>query len=333
MDNIVDPAPSPWILVDKAVVAGFGRRVVFVLPEGATRNGDGAAGACISGDGNRPEGSFGHFVVSGGLVVAWSRILIAGGPGLLLLGALVPELRPVAAVALVAGWVLLRAARRREAIAWAAVLPVGVLLTWPWIAGADAPLGEVACTNPLSVIALRRVAVAVAGLAVVGALAVSHGSSVAELGLRRPHLPEAGIAVAGCLALVVGGLVVGPWIARPFFGQLSFPVPPAALVPAVLFGIANGVLEEVVYRGALQGWLARVMPVGAAIAIQGVAFGIVHAGPEVVALLPVHIALLGLVGIAGGVVRWRTGSLAIPIGVHVGADIALYVGLACRAPA
>lgn len=60
-------------------------------------------------------------------------------------------------------------------------------------------------------------------------------------------------------------------------------------------------------------------------------FGIVHAGPEVVALLPLHIALLSAVGIAGGIVRWRLGSLWIPVGIHVGADVALYVGLACRA--
>ena len=125
--------------------------------------------------------------------------------------------------------------------------------------------------------------------------------------------------------------MIGPAIARPFFGELDYPVPLAALVPAILFGIANGVLEEVLYRGALQAWLARLAPIGWAIAFQGLVFGIVHAGPEVLALLPVHIALLTGVGIAAGLARWRLGSLWIPIGIHVGADIALYIGLACRA--
>ena len=101
-------------------------------------------------------------------------------------------------------------------------------------------------------------------------------------------------------------------------------------MPAVLFGIANGVLEEVLYRGAMQAWLARLVPIGWAIGFQGVVFGIVHAGPEVQALLPVHVALLASVGIGAGVVRWRLGTLWVPIGIHVGADIALYVGLACR---
>lgn len=263
--------------------------------------------------------------------MAWSRILAAGGPGLLLLAALVPALRPAAAIAIATGWAVLRAGHRSPTIAWAAALPAAVTLTWPWILGSDAPLGEVGCMDPLSVIALRRLAVAVVVLGLVGALALVHRSSAAELGLRRPTRLEAALAVTGCAALVVAGLFVGPWIARPFFGQLSFSVPLAALVPAVLFGLANGVLEEVAYRGALQAWLARTMPIAAAVGLQGLVFGIAHAGPEVVALLPVHIALLTLLGVAGGVLKWRTGSLAIPIGIHVGADIALYVGLACRA--
>lgn len=265
--------------------------------------------------------------------VTRSRILVAGGPCLLLAAALLPGLRPVVAVLIAGGWVWLRSGGRSEAIAWAAVLPLAASLTWPWVLGSDVPLGEAGCTDPLSVITIRRVVLAAVVLGLVAVLALAHRSSAGELGLRRPARLEAGVALLGCLVLVVGGLVIGPWIARPFFGELSFPVPPAALVPGVLFGAANGVLEEVAYRGAMQAWLARVMPLAAAIGVQGLAFGIVHAGPEVLALLPVHIALLTLVGVAGGVVRWRTGSLAIPIGIHVGADIALYIGLACRAAA
>jgi membrane protease YdiL (CAAX protease family) len=266
-------------------------------------------------------------------LVGAQAVLAALGPALLLAGALVPDLRPVVAVTSVVGWVLLRAARRPAAVAWAAVLPLAVVLTWPWLLGADASIGDPACRDPFSAIAVRRLAVAVAGLGMVGGLAVAHGSDRRELGLARPSRTEALVALAGGLVLVLAGLFIGPAVARPFFGDLDFPRPPAALVPAVLFGIANGVLEEVLYRGALQAWLARLVPIGWAIAFQGLVFGVVHAGPEVLALLPVHIALLTSVGIAGGVARWRFGSLWIPIGIHVGADIALYVGLACRAAA
>jgi membrane protease YdiL (CAAX protease family) len=258
------------------------------------------------------------------------RLVAALGPVLLLCAALVPPLRPAVAVLVVLGWVALWARHHPAGIAWAAVLPLSVVLPWPWLLGSDVPLGDPACRDAFSAIAVRRVVVAGVGLALVTGLAVVHGSGIRELGLARPARAEAVVAAGGCALLVVGGLVIGPAIARPFFGELDFPVPAAALVPAVVFGVANGVVEEVLYRGAMQAWLARLAPVGWAIAFQGLAFGVVHAGPEVLALLPVHIALLTAVGIAGGLVRWRLGSLWIPIGIHVGADIALYVGLACR---
>jgi len=261
------------------------------------------------------------------------RLVAAAGPALLMAGALVPALRPAVAIAIVSGWILLRAARRPGSIAWAAVLPLAVILVWPWVLGPDAPIGDPACRDPLSPIVVRRVVVAIVGLSLVGALAVVHGSSLDELGLAPPRRVEAIVAIVGCVALAGTGLFVGPLVARPFFGALDYPVPPAALLPAVLFGIVNGVLEEVVYRGAMQAWLGRLAPLALAIAFQGLAFGIVHAGPEVQAFLPVHIALLTAVGVAAGLARWRFGSLWIPIGIHVGADIALYVGLACRAAA
>ncbi len=258
-------------------------------------------------------------------------ILVAAGPLVGLGGALVPGLRPACALILLGGWLVLRVRSRREAVAWAAMIPVGVALAWPWLMGSDAPLGERGCVDPLSVIVLRRLALAAVVLGLVAVLAVAHRSGRADLGLLRPSMEEASAAIAGCLVLVAGGLLIGPTIARPFFGELDFPVPPVALLPAFLFGIANGVTEEVAYRGALQGWLSRVWPAWLAIGYQGLLFGIVHAGPDVVALLPVHIALLAAVGIAAGLVRIRSGSLAVPVGIHIGADIALYVGLACRA--
>jgi membrane protease YdiL (CAAX protease family) len=263
-------------------------------------------------------------------VVGWRRIIWAGGPALLVLAAAVSQLRPVVAVAVIAGWIVLRLPARPASITWAAVLPVAVLLTASWIVGSDSPLGPGPCQDPLSVIAWRRVVDATIVLGLVGGLAVVHGSSLRELGLVAPRRLEAGVAVPAMIVVAAGGLVIGPSVARPFFGNLVFDVPPASLVPALVFGIANSVLEEVGYRGAMQAWLGRVVPMWAAIGFQALVFGLVHAGPEVLALLPVHVALLSLVGVAAGVMRWRTGSLAIPIGIHIGADIALYVGLACR---
>ncbi len=262
-----------------------------------------------------------------------STAVAGGGPALLLLAALVPGLRPVVAVALLSGWLLLLFRGRPEALAWAATLPVGVPLVWPWILGIDIPLGEAACIAPISDIVLRRLIVAAVGLGLAGVVSIVHRMELAELGLRRPRRGEAGVALGGLLVLGIGGPVIGPILAEPFFGPIEFATPAAVIVPAVLFGIANGVLEEVSYRGVLQAGLGRLAPIALAIAFQGLVFGIVHAGPEVVALLPLHIAVLTAVGVAAGIARWKLGSLWIPIGIHVGADIALYVGLACRAAA
>lgn len=260
------------------------------------------------------------------LLLVWSAI------ALVILAAIVPELRIPIAVVTAASWGVLRAGKRSEAIAWAAVLPVALVLPWPILLGSDVPLGEAGCIDAGSPIVLRRIAIAGVGLLAVALLARLQRSSRAELGLVTPGPRGAAGALGGCVAIAAVGLYVGPWLAGPFFGRLDFPVPPAALLPAVIFGIANGVLEEVQYRGAMQAWLGRVLPWQAAVAAQGLVFGIVHAGPDVIALLPVHIALMSTAGIGAGLVRRWTGSLWVPIGIHVGADIALYVGLACRPP-
>ena len=260
-----------------------------------------------------------------------SSVMAGGGPALLMLGALVPGLRPLVAVALLAGWVGLQLRHRPAALAWAATLPVAVTFAWPWALGVDLPLGAAGCVAPLSEIVLRRMVVAGVGLGLAALVAVVHRSSLEEIGFRRPGRAEAVVAVVGLLVLGFGGTFIGPVVAEPFFGRLEYATPLAAILPAVLFGLANGVLEEVAYRGILQAFLGRLNPIVGAIAFQGIVFGIVHAGPEVVALLPVHIALLSAVGVAAGVARWRLGSLWVPIGIHVGADIALYMGLACRA--
>jgi len=259
-----------------------------------------------------------------------STVVAGGGPALLLVAALFPGMRPLISVVLFAGWVVLLYRGRPEAVSWAATLPVGVSLAWPWLLGVDRPLGASGCVDPFSGIVLRRVLVAGAGLGLATLVAIVHASSSEELGLRRPSSAEGALAFGCLLVLGLGGTFIGPIVAEPFFGRLEFATPVAVIVPAVLFGIANGVMEEVAYRGILQAFLGRLIPITAAIAFQGVVFGIAHAGPEVVALLPVHVALLSAVGVIAGLARWKLGSLWIPIGIHVGADIALYVGLACR---
>ncbi len=131
--------------------------------------------------------------------------------------------------------------------------------------------------------------------------------------------------VSGPLALVLG-----PYLARPFFGDVSYLFVAGAIVPALVFAASNGVMEEVIYRGALMGWAGRVIGIGPAVAGQAIVFGLAHSGTDVVALqLPLMLAM-GLGGLLAGVITIRTRSLLIPIAVHIGLDIPLYFALACR---
>jgi uncharacterized protein len=102
-----------------------------------------------------------------------------------------------------------------------------------------------------------------------------------------------------------------------------------AVIPALLFAIANGALEELAYRGALLGWSSRVMGVAPAVVGQAVVFGLAHSGSDVVGNgLPLMVAL-GVGGLLAGVIAVRARSLLLPIGIHSGLDIPIYYALAC----
>ena len=124
-------------------------------------------------------------------------------------------------------------------------------------------------------------------------------------------------------------LLAGPYLARPFFGDVGYELVAGALVPALVFAAANGVMEELIYRGALLGWSARVMGLGPAVVGQAVVFGVAHSGSDVIGLqLPLMLAL-GVGGLLAGVIAVRTRSLLIPIAVHIGLDIPIYFAFAC----
>lgn len=250
--------------------------------------------------------------------------------GLLVTAAVVGPLRLPLLAALAIGYVIARWLTPRHAIAWAAMLPVAAILAWASVYGRDVPLGAVGCPNPTSTIALSRALEAAAVLSIVVLLASILRVRGADIGVRgADHAILAAAAGVGVLA-AVGGLVVGPILAAPFFGEVSFAIPAAAIVPALIFGVANGVMEEVAYRGWLQNHLAPFVGAGGAIVLQGLVFGIAHVGPEVTGPLWLHVAQMSAAGIVAGVFARRFGLLPV-IAVHVGADVALYFGLACRA--
>lgn len=268
---------------------------------------------------------------------------------LLGIGAVVRPLRPLVLVILAAGMVSLLVRRRLAGgaaaaedpvagfaasptlRAWAAAVPIAVSLTWGSPPAPEIPPNAASCSDPLSPHAMWRVGEGALVLAVLGLVAVLVRARPSSLGIRRPSRAVGLVALAGAILVGPVALFVGPALARPFFGSIPITTgDPAALLPALLFAIANGLMEELTYRGALMGWTAPGLGRRAALTGQAVIFGLAHLGPDFVGSpLPVLGAMVAGALVAGWLVR-RTGSLAIPLAVHIALDIPLYYAFACR---
>jgi uncharacterized protein len=249
----------------------------------------------------------------------------------LAIAAAFPSTRLPALAVLVGGLAVSWRMRRPEVAAWAGTIPVAVSLAFGLIPlPSDATDGST-CASPVAPFATFRL---VDGLLTLGALVAVYalvGRGIVELGLRRPSRNVAIVALLGAVAIGPLALILGPPLSEPFFGPL--PIRTAdlmAIVPAALFALSNGIMEEVIYRGALQAWVARSAGVAAAIAAQAVVFGLAHGASQdfVASPLPV-VGLMIAGGLVAGWIVVRTGSLAIPIALHVAVDIPLYYGNAC----
>lgn len=248
----------------------------------------------------------------------------------LAVGAFLPAARLAVLALLAIGTVIAIGRRAPVRWAWAAAIPVGLSLAWEaWPAPVAGDPGA-GCADPASMVALWRVGQAVIVLGVLAALAFLLGADRSSLALRMPARRYVRWAVVGFLVTGPVALVIGPLLARPFFGEISYDLTVVgALVPALVFAAANGLMEEVTYRGALLFWSARVMGVGPALLGQAIIFGLAHSGPDVTGYPLFVMVALGAGGLIAGAVAVRTRSLLIPIAIHIGFDIPLYYGLAC----
>jgi len=251
---------------------------------------------------------------------------------IVVVGALARDLRPVALVALMAGAVISFVRDEDARWLWAACLPVSVNLAWGLLPTPLAdPRGD-DCGNPLSPPAVWRVAEAVLVLAATVIIAWRLREKRAGIGLRAPS--RIVIAAAGAAFVVFGplGLLLGATLAAPFFGSFALDVGQVgAVVPALLFAVSNGTMEEIVYRGACMTWAARVVGLLPAVALQAVLFGLAHGGPDFVGNpAPVMLAMSAGAVVAAAIAI-RTRSLLLPIAAHVALDLPLYYYFACRA--
>ena len=223
----------------------------------------------------------------------------------LVVSALVPVLRwPVLGALVVA----LPFARRRSGLGWAvaAGIPVAVNQAWGTVDVPAVAAGLADCTNLLSPLALWRAAEAVVVLGVVVVLVRLMGSSARELCLVRPDTLLLALSVGGAVIVASASLALGTLFAKPFFGSIELDLSPGALGPALVLAVANGTMEEVVYRGVMLAWLTRVVGPRPALILQALTFGAAHGGADFTGSpLPV-MAAVAVGGLIAGVIVQRT---------------------------
>lgn len=265
-----------------------------------------------------------------------ARQLLAAGAvvplALVILAAAVPDARAVVLVILVADAGLTIHRGHGIRWAWAAPVPVAINLCWGLLAAPMADPFGADCTDlgsPPAVWRAGEAALALAGLAIV---AFALRARPFDLGLRWPGRRTMQVGIVGAVVLGPIGLLLGAALARPFFGTFALDLSqPGFILPALVFALANGVMEELAYRGALLAWTARVTGIRVALVGQAVVFGLAHGGADVGGSPIVLMVALGVGGLLAGVIATRTRSLWIPVAWHVALDLPLYVYLACRA--
>ena len=179
---------------------------------------------------------------------------------LVLLAAVVRETRLAVLVALVAGTLV---AVHREAPvrwAWAGPVPVALSLCFGLIPPPSAEATGLDCSSIVSPPAVWRLLEA---LLVLGVVRCSGGQAA---GACLQPVPALSVAPGrrdqrGRLRAVRDARDGRrPGLAQPFFGAFGLDLSgPVTLVPALIFALANGIMEEIAYRGALMGWSARVI--------------------------------------------------------------------------
>jgi membrane protease YdiL (CAAX protease family) len=258
--------------------------------------------------------------------VTTGLILVAA----LVAAALLPALRLPLLVLLLAGTAH---APRDSTSRWlfAAGVPVAIILAWGDLAGSRLLADQFDCADPISPVAWLRVGQAAIVIGAILLLARHLGTSLQALGLRWPTRSEALLGVVAVAFIPIPSLYVGAILAEPFFGPVHMDLSqPLAIVPALALAIANGSMEELAYRGALMSWLSRAAGPTVGLVGQAVIFGAAHTGTDYVAsALPVVLAIMAG-GLIAGLIARRTGSLWLPIIVHICFDVPLYYAATCR---
>jgi membrane protease YdiL (CAAX protease family) len=268
------------------------------------------------------------------------RVFASALPPVILLvaAAAVESLRVPVLVLLLVGFlaaVLPRRSRGEQpqphVLAYGACLVLALNLGWGGV-----PLSAIigigtACVDRLAPFASLRVLGALLVLATLWLVLRLVRARPSDIGLSWPSRRWLVASVVAVAVVGAGAGLLGPRLAEPFFGPIAPPTAElGALVPAIVFALANATMEEVAYRGALLRWLTPSAGVVNALALQAFVFGLAHGvGTDFIGSpLPV-MAATAAAGLALGALALRTRSLLLPIAIHVALDIPVFYGKVC----
>ena len=125
-----------------------------------------------------------------------------------------------------------------------------------------------------------------------------------------------------CLILVVLAKSTAPQVVTfrekqtAYFAELGFRFTPLRII---LMSLSAGIGEEVLFRGALQGWFSQHMPILLAIIIPAIIFGALHYVNKT------YMVLAGLIGIYLGGLFAITGNILAPIIAHTLYDVVAFI--------
>jgi membrane protease YdiL (CAAX protease family) len=143
-------------------------------------------------------------------------------------------------------------------------------------------------------------------------------------GLVRGRVPLGLTLLAA--AVTPGALLGWYWLTQPDLSDvLAVYVPRVPLAVLVLgalgFALVNAALEEIVWRGVLQGELEELLGPAVAVGVQALSFGVQHAHGFPRGALGV--VLVATWGVLLGALRRRSGGLLAPFLAHVVADVVI----------
>ena len=119
------------------------------------------------------------------------------------------------------------------------------------------------------------------------------------------------------------------WAAQNLFGSTSISIDSAASVlPWVLiFVLANGFAEELLFRGLLLPRFKPLIGAGPAILVVTAIFALWHVGATYTDNLPLFLAIVAVLGLSWAVLTVKTDSLWGSVLFHAGTDIPIVLAL------